>query len=265
MQNSINQMTFEIKNLLGQGKTKEAIELLKISNFTSYTKEITLISNRWEDFKRKKVLGLLSLENGNILRNHINHDIFELIQLIEEEQSEVNKTKKSPILAIIFFVLIAGGSYLFFNNPVTIIEVEETAKASREQKEEPVVIETNSKVVPTPPSSQNTSSILAEIIASCEKAKSDDHDSYHALDIGKCIIENGYFNEGIQYALRAFDEPMEDTRKAGAYVTLSKYYEEANYYNEAIAQMNKALEIKPNFQRFEKRLESLKALKYASK
>jgi len=74
----------KVLTLIGNSKTEKALNLLE-EEFAdkSINDEIAMIKSRYKGMKEKELKGLLDHETVNLERNKINHDILELMKLVD--------------------------------------------------------------------------------------------------------------------------------------------------------------------------------------
>jgi len=94
-------MKKKLQQLIAEGKTKKAIQLLLVNTEKlDEHKEVLLQSSRYETYEKNKNIGVLSFDEANISLAKINDALVDIIKKLPNEENVNNKLKeeKSPTI-----------------------------------------------------------------------------------------------------------------------------------------------------------------------
>jgi hypothetical protein len=82
-----NTLLKECEALIAQGETEEVLtKLFTVKDQTGYKSEILTLSNRWQEFVRNRMSGMLSNQEQALLGSKINNDLLLLLKAMRREQ-----------------------------------------------------------------------------------------------------------------------------------------------------------------------------------
>lgn len=209
------------QSLLGAGKTEEAIQVL-LENNINPKGEIIHLQGRLNEIRKKHSLGVVS---ENFMAEQMNQIRYALGLQLNELQNPQPSTPKTSnpnnriltfaaigiaCLAIAFFL----GRQSIYENPdsesqkttsTTEVPLEDKSSTKAEKEvHEPI------KEVETPMPQIKAVAInedLDALIIRCksEKEIKDMNNSTDVVDLGKCLIDNRYQKDGIEYFAKAIE------------------------------------------------------------